>query len=144
MKNCHSELSRKDVKVNLIFFSRGCILILFGKVLNSHSLLLLREDNCKCGWCMQHPKSVFLTKTLIFSFLIPASLFITCGFHKQQIVAEELFIITKDLYTFQCQNATFYHEHFSKGLLSLSIRLLNCVLWLQIPILDIHKKGTYS
>ena len=78
------------------------------------------------------------------SFFIPASLFITCGFHKQQIVAEELFIITKDLYTFQCQNATFYHEHFSKGLLSLSIRLLNCVLWLQIPILDIHKKGTYS
>ena len=102
--------------MNLIFFSSGCILILFGKILNSHSQLLSREDNCKCGWCMQHPMSVFITIAPIFSSLLPSSLFITCALWLSQnnkSLLKNCSLIQK-MYTVFYQNAIFCLKPFQK------------------------------
>ena len=138
MKNWHFELSRKDLKMNLIFFSSGCILILFGKILNSHSQLLSREDNGKCGWCMQHPMSVFQTTTPKFSFLISASLFITCGFHIQKIIAEELFIITKDVSTYFTKMHHFISKTFQKAKMKAFFNIINSLFFPSLSRLRVY------
>ena len=76
---------------------------------------------------MQHPMSVFLTKTLILSFLIHASLFKSCGFHKQQVVAEELFITTKDVHI-SIPKCIILPRLFEMGAFYPSDCLLNCAL----------------